>query len=207
MSDAKHKVAADLKRFLHPLTRLREDTENARRHTVDQVKRIARSLEKFGQQKPAVMLPDGTVIAGNGLLDAARRLGWTHLAAIEFRELTKARAYAIADNRTGELAGWKDDVLADALRYIRANKVVLEDAGFTQEEFDLVQARTEGAVDPGVIPEEKAPTWTAHVKMVMLVFTKATHEPFVEDVKRLAKLYRTTTVTDTVFEAMRRAAA
>ena len=69
---------------------------------------ITASYKEFGQIKPIVVRrnPDGTatVLAGNHQLQAAKALGWTHIAAVEMdADNQRAIAFALADNRTTEL--------------------------------------------------------------------------------------------------------
>jgi hypothetical protein len=45
-------------------------------------------------------------------------------------------AYAIADNRTAELAEWDDTALAEQLRALQSEEFDVEAAGFTGEEID-----------------------------------------------------------------------
>jgi hypothetical protein len=56
------------------------------------------------------------VLAGNGLLAAAQKLGWQTLQCVR-TELKgeKATAFAIADNRTAELSDWDDARLKQLL--------------------------------------------------------------------------------------------
>jgi ParB-like chromosome segregation protein Spo0J len=113
---------------------------------------VATSLARFGQQKPIVVDPSGVVIAGNATLAAARSLGWTHLAAVE-STLTGAErtAYGIADNRSGELADWSGDVLADLIGGLDDDlRDLLE---FSDAEIDEL-ART--AADLDTLPAEAA---------------------------------------------------
>ena len=56
------------------------------------------------------------VRAGNGQMMAAKRLGWTHIAAVIVEENDKdAIAFAIRDNRTAELAEWDWKVIAEEM--------------------------------------------------------------------------------------------
>lgn len=120
-----------------PLERLRPDPENARRHPERNLEAIAASFRRFGQQKPIVVLASGVVVAGNGALAAAQRLGWTHLDVIVTPlEEAEATAYAIADNRTAELAGWNPDILLSTLRGLDGDLATA--AGYTAEELDLL---------------------------------------------------------------------
>lgn len=102
-----------------PLDSLRPDSRNARKHGKKNLAAIAASLEQFGQRRAAVVRSDGTVLAGNGMLEAARSLGWSELSVTVVPDGwsdEEARAYALADNRTGELAEWDAKVLGDHLK-------------------------------------------------------------------------------------------
>ncbi len=98
-----------------PLASLKFDPRNARKHGEKNLEAIKASLARFGQQKPIVVTPDGTVIAGNGTLAAAMALGWESVKAVTTTLAgSDLSAFGIADNRTGELAEW-DDANLDAL--------------------------------------------------------------------------------------------
>ena len=88
-----------------PLSELVMDPSNVRKHSGRNIEAIKGSLAKFGQQKPIVVGSNGVVVAGNGTLAAARELGWADIA-VQRTELqgADATAYAIADNRTADLA-------------------------------------------------------------------------------------------------------
>lgn len=108
------------------------DPENARKHSKKNLDAIAGSLTTFGQRRPLVVW-DNIVIAGNGTLEAAKSLGW------ETVEITRcpadwtheqARAYALADNRTAELAEWDSEILASQLVELDAVGYDISDWGF-----------------------------------------------------------------------------
>jgi DNA modification methylase len=103
-------IVGDLAALATPVDRLSLLTGNPRRGDVDAV---ARSLSTFGQRKPIVARRDGTVIAGNHTLQAARKLGWPEIAVVwvEDDDAT-AKAFALADNRTAELGSYDDEALA-----------------------------------------------------------------------------------------------
>src|SRR5262245_45258282 len=89
------------------------DPENARAHPAKNLEAIRSSLQRFGQQRPIVVREDGRIIAGNGTFTAAAELGWQAIEVLRFGgSAEEARAYALADNRTGELAAWDPDTLA-----------------------------------------------------------------------------------------------
>lgn len=127
------------------------DPENARSHSKQNLDAIRASLETFGQRKPIVLDSAGVVVAGNGTLQAAISLGWAEIETVSVPpdwtpEQTKA--FALADNRTAELAAWNPEVLA-------AQLVELEESGFKIEEFGF--EKIEVADAPKEIVEDQVP--------------------------------------------------
>ncbi len=134
------------------ISSLRLDPANARKHDEKNLAAIKGSLSAFGQQKPIVVSEDGTVIAGNGTLEAARALGWDDIAvAVSGLEGTDRTAFALADNRTAELAEWDDAVLTDTLRGL--DEVGFDVGAIGFDGFDLSLPPGEGLTDPDEIPE------------------------------------------------------
>jgi DNA modification methylase len=128
---------------------LRPDSRNARKHGKRNLATIRASLEQFGQQRAAVIRSDGTVLAGNGMLEAARELGWTDLAVTVVPDGwsdEQARAYALADNRTGELAEWDVAVLDDHL-------VELEVSGLDMESFGFESPSRHNEIEEDEVPK------------------------------------------------------
>lgn len=120
---------------------LQLDERNARAHPEKNLRVIEQSLAKFGQQKPVVVDVDGVVIAGNGLVMAARNLGWKTVNVVR-TALTDdlARAYALADNRAGDLSEWDWGSLARELESLKSNGFDLADIGWEPHEAELVTA-------------------------------------------------------------------
>jgi ParB-like chromosome segregation protein Spo0J len=93
------------------------DPQNARKHSSRNLEAIKASLEKFGQRKP-IVVHNGVVIAGNGTLEAAKSLGWKEIAVSVCPadwDSETAKAYALADNRSAELAEWDEGILSTQL--------------------------------------------------------------------------------------------
>ena len=93
------------------------DSQNARKHSQRNLEAIKASLEKFGQRKPIVVHND-VVIAGNGTVEAAKLLGWAEIAISRCPDdwdADTAKAYALADNRSAELAEWDEIILSKQL--------------------------------------------------------------------------------------------
>jgi ParB-like chromosome segregation protein Spo0J len=75
----------------------------------------------------------GVVIAGNGTLQAALALGWTHLAAFYVEmDAATAAGFAIADNSTSDLAEWDKDALDKLLREVSTKNDERLDAMFAE---------------------------------------------------------------------------
>lgn len=128
-----------------PVESLQHDPQNARTHTERNVKAIAASLSQFGQRRPLVVFGN-TVIAGNGTLQAAKSLGWDSIAVTRVPSdwsYEMARAFALADNRTAELAEWDAELLSDQLVELDAVGWDLGELG-----FQSLQPPT----DPGELP-------------------------------------------------------
>lgn len=125
---------------------LSTDPENARKHSERNVESIKSSLRRFGQQKPIIVDASNVVRAGNGTLEAARQLGWEEIdVCITTLQGSEATAYAIADNRTAELAEWDNDVLAATLEGLVVDDSDLLDAcGYDEDELAGLFSEIEG---------------------------------------------------------------
>ena len=113
------------------ISELKLDPSNARTHDNANLEAIAGSLTQFGQRKPIVISQDNTVVAGNGTLTAAKSLGWEEIEAVRVPadwDADRIKAFALADNRTAELAAWDQQVMASQL-------LELQEAGFDIQEF------------------------------------------------------------------------
>jgi len=107
------------------------DPNNARKHGDKNIMAIKGSLAKFGQQKPIVVNEKNIVVAGNGTLEAARQLGWTDINIVRTDlDGFNADAFALADNRTSELAEWNDDALNATLQALKSVDFDLPAIGF-----------------------------------------------------------------------------
>ncbi len=123
------------------ITTLQLDPANVRRHGDRNLKAIQASLTKFGQQKPIVVDAKGVVVAGNGTLEAARALGWTEIDVVR-SDLhgAEAVAYAIADNRTAELAEWDFEALSQQMRGLVDEDFGMDALGWAEHELEPLLA-------------------------------------------------------------------
>jgi ParB family transcriptional regulator, chromosome partitioning protein len=142
---------------LVPINDLTPDPANARKHGERNLSSIIDSLRAFGQQKPIVVDRRGVVIAGNGTLEAAKRLGWEEIAVVRTElDPTQATAFGIADNRTAELAEWDHDVLVSLLESIQNDDRINDLAtGFTEAEIvALVDSAADMNFEPATIDDQ-----------------------------------------------------
>jgi ParB-like chromosome segregation protein Spo0J len=139
-------IATDLASLARPINDLHALPGNPRKGDIEAV---MRSYERFGQRKPIVALRDGTVIAGNHQLEAARLLGWSEIAVVfvDDDEMT-AKAYALADNRVADLGTYDPLNLAAMLDEVSLDEELLIATGYSPADV----ARLIGEIEP-FIPE------------------------------------------------------
>ncbi len=140
-----------------PIDSLNFDPANVRKHGEQNLATIKASLNRFGQQKPIVVDANGVVRAGNGTLMAAKALGWKEIAVVRSTLAgSEATAYAIADNRTAELAEWDEDALAETLSALQCeDEALLDAAGFDSAELSrMIDGMAEVTEDE--VPEPPA---------------------------------------------------
>jgi hypothetical protein len=126
----------DLKHLARPVDDLKLLPGNPRKGDVEAVKR---SYERFGQRKPIVALPDGTVIAGNHQLLAARALGWEEIAVVTSDDDEQtAKAFALADNRTSDLGHYDNEALAELLADVAVDPELLLATGYTDADLEAL---------------------------------------------------------------------
>jgi len=139
---------------VYNISDIRFDPRNSKKHGEPSISHIAASLKQFGQQKPIVLLPNLTVLAGNGTLAAAKALEWTQIKA-NITNLTgnDAKAYAIADNKTAEYADWDFSTLTEVIQELDDGEYDLTNTGFDREELERIM----GWCAPDAIdePEDK----------------------------------------------------
>ena len=127
-----------------PIEELQPDPRNARVHNQRNMAAVMHSLQTFGWRGVVIAHQDTKqLLAGHARVAAAKQLGWTH-APVLFVDDDKARAmaFALADNRTAELAEWDWDQLTASLRELERDDAI--NIGFTQDELNSLLS-----LDPG----------------------------------------------------------
>src|SRR5579872_6814022 len=157
----------DLKIERVPISALKLDPRNPRQHSDRQIRQIARSIESFGFNVPALIDRTNLVLAGNGRVAACQKLGWHEVPVIRLEGLTEAqaRAFSIADNQLTDQSDWNDQLLGEIFMELAAQDLdfSLEATGFSMAEIDL---RIEGLSAPLVSgapdPVDQLPDETRH---------------------------------------------
>ena len=121
---------------------------------------IRKSFTRFGFIKP-VLIDEGTgkLVAGHGRLDTLRLLKdhqapaprgvrieedrWLVpvLRGVKFTDPAEAEAYLLADNRIGQLGGWKKDVLDIMIEEMADVDGLLEGTGFEEAGIESILER------------------------------------------------------------------
>ncbi len=97
---------------------------------------VARSISSFGFNVPILCDASLTIVAGHTRWKAARKLGLTQVPAIVLDlSDTQRRAFAVADNKTAEVAEWDIPKLRDILSELREEEVDLENLGYSGAEL------------------------------------------------------------------------
>ena len=135
---------------------------NPRTHPRAQIRRLTKSIRKFGFAGVISVNPEGMVIAGNALLEAAIKAGLSEVPTICLEGFSpdEIRAFVIAANRTALDAGWDLELLRIEFQNLILNTDIdIELTGFEIGEIDIIIG-AEPALDSSddSIPVEKGPT-------------------------------------------------
>ena len=156
-------VSRDLNPKLVAIANCKPLGRETRKHPPGQVRKLAASLDRFGFVLPILIDPRGRVVAGWGLVLAARQLGQTELPAVSLTDLSEAelRTLRLGLNRISEDCAWDEEALTIELSEILelAPDIGLEVSGFEMGEIDalldgggLEQEDELPEVDPAVGP-------------------------------------------------------
>jgi DNA modification methylase len=120
---------------------LTPNPRNPRKHSRQQIRDIARSIEAFGFNAPVLIDKDKQIIAGHGRYEAAKLLGLEQIPVVSLEHLSEAqaKAYMLADNKLTDRSSWNDEALALQLKELTdlALDFEIEAIGFETPEIDL----------------------------------------------------------------------
>jgi DNA modification methylase len=135
-------LARSLNVELRPVGSLKPAKRNARTHSDKQIEQIAASIDQFGFVNPIIVDDEGRIVAGHGRHAAAKLIGLEDVPVIAIHDLTEAdfRAYALADNKIAQNAGWDPEILTIEFEELQAGALEfdLEITGFSTTEIDII---------------------------------------------------------------------
>jgi DNA modification methylase len=144
--------------YLSPAA-LKKSLHNARTHSPRQIAQIAASIGRLGFNNPILIDSENRIIAGHGRLAAAQHLGMEEVPTLRLDHMTAAekRAYALADNRLAEIAGWDQELLSIELSYLTRPDIDfdVEITGFETADIDRY---LEGQEPGNRTPEDPVPS-------------------------------------------------
>jgi DNA modification methylase len=137
---------------------------NPRHHPEGQIAGLMKSIKQVWTN-PILVDETGTILAGHGRLEAARRLGMAEMPTVTIGGLSTSekKAIVIADNRLPEQAVWDFDLLRGHFQNLIDLDFDVELTGFSTGEIDLlIDGSTKPAtVDPADDLADLAPSGSA----------------------------------------------
>src|SRR4029079_13055142 len=108
-----YRLSRNLAPKLVPVAGCKPLGRNTRKHTPHQVHKLAESLNRFGFVLPILIDAQDRVVAGWGLVLAARQLGLIEVPAVSLTDLSDAdlRLLRLALNRITDDAAWDREKL------------------------------------------------------------------------------------------------
>ena len=125
------------------LDRLKEWKDNPRKNE-EAVGPVAKSIKECGFGSPIVArLANGEIINGNTRYKASRDILGLDRVPVRFMDVTEEEAHELAlrDNKTGEIAGWDNDLLAKINR--EHQNIDLSKIGWSSGEIKRITMLTE----------------------------------------------------------------
>lgn len=186
---------------------LKAHPRNYRRHPEDQLQHIVASIREHGVYRKVVVARDGTILAGHGVVQAARKAGLKEIPVVRLDvapDDRRALKLMAADNEVSKLAEVDDRALTELLKNVMgADGAGLLGTGFDRmsvaalayttspaSELNDMRDLAEWAGMPGY------DEWTAPISLVITFQTEAERLEFVEQAgltidKKLRRMWGT----------------
>lgn len=219
------KGESSLEQFLVPIDEILDNPKNS--NINPQVQEIAASLQRWGQVHPVTWFPTlvamqedqpaqevKMMVRGHHTRQAARLLGWTHIAANRHRFETRAEAnlYMNADNQLASLAERDVQAQLDVLVEVddlSGSGYTIDDVETFQDQLqltpvvELADAQREHAEDAdSAAARAAALAQSERHRQFVLLMKEADAQQFSEDVQLLMKHYGITSNVETVRRAV-----
>lgn len=116
------------------INELKPYKKNAKKHTKEQVEKIANSIKEFGFTQPVIIDKNNSVVAGHGRILGAKKAGLKQVPTVCLEELTEEqiKAYRLVDNKLNE-SEWDYSLLDEELENLE------EDINMDLFVFDLAE--------------------------------------------------------------------
>lgn len=105
---------------------LKNHPRNYREHHDDQVNHLMQSIKQNGFYKNIVVAKDNTILAGHGIIKAAKKLEMTEISVIKLDidpESPQALKILAGDNEVGRLAEIDDRSLSEILKKVKEDDI------------------------------------------------------------------------------------
>ena len=125
-----------------PIDRLKPHPENARTHSAEQIAQLAKSVETFQAVRSILADENDFILAGHGLCQAFRLLGWKEVPVTVMGHLTEQqkRLFLIADNQLALNSDWDEEKLRTAVATLDRELADLKVTGLGPGELDRLLA-------------------------------------------------------------------
>ena len=135
---------------------LKHAEKNTRIHNSKQIAELVRSLNMFGQIRPAVVDEQNVVWCGNGMVEAARKAGWTEIDVYRVVGLTDAqkKKLMLADNQTFLLGATNTSVMDEILTELQDFDVPGFDEETLSQLYGAIDEATEELQNYGTINQD-----------------------------------------------------
>ena len=184
------------------ISELKPIEDNANVHPEEQLVGLEKSINAFGLLPTILILQDGTVVSGNGTLEAYKRKHTEDsiIPVVDLGDLPmeKARAIAIAINQLAKKSFIDPEKLRLNLQFLE-NKIDLDSLGFGE---DLKLYLESSAQDPEDREQENKKEF-AGVNRILLHYESAEYLEFSDSVRFLAQNDGYSSVSETVLAAVR----
>lgn len=137
------------------VTKLKPYAKNTRTHPPDQVKLLARLLQKYGPDQPIVVDEDGVILKGHGRRLAAMEAQIADFPVFIRRGLSEdeKRELRIADNQSALLSGWDEALMREEIGLLKIAELDLSILGFNDSQLAKFLDSTPGRTEPDAAPD------------------------------------------------------
>lgn len=153
-----------LKVIYLPVSELKNDKNNSRLHSPEQITAVANSIAEFGFTNPILIDTTNTIKAGHCRLAAAKQLKLKTVPCIKLTNLTadQLRAYVIADNQLALGSEWDLEKLKEELEALNDANFNIDLLGFDPNQLNDLLANFSETDLPDLKTGDRQPIQEMH---------------------------------------------